>query len=462
MPAKPASAPALALRLAQRTRRFLGRFAACERLIQRLRARFPGLRFKAPPLLPPPRVDAAAMAAHAVAHDTPSTYDILALGAPDRQADALLAGLAAPGRRVFAVCLDAGPPEGTVVQAGPNLWRVCLPSPRDRAPAGASPPDDFTAVFENLRTRHLLVEAACVALSPDWAPLAAELSARLGWPAVTLPQDRLCPATVQASLDAAVRQALPLASIVIVTYNNLACTRLCLESLLRHRGYPGFEIIVVDNASTDGTPDHLRALARDHPEVSVILNQHNRGFAAANNQGLAVARGARLVLLNNDTIAPPGWLTRLLRHLDDPAVGLAGPVTNSAGNEARIAVPYESHLDVASYALAHYAAHPRPERFDIAVLAMFCAAMRRDVFEAVGPLDERFGVGMFEDDDYAHRVRLAGLRVVCCEDVFVHHFGEASFGKLKTDGRYAALFQENRALFEEKWGVRWKPHSHRT
>jgi len=68
---------------------------------------------------------------------------------------------------------------------------------------------------------------------------------------------------------------------------------------------------------------------------------------------------------------------------------------------------------------------------------------------------------MFEDDDYAHRVRLKGHRVICAEDVFIHHFGEASFSKLKISGEYTKLFEENKRRFEEKWGVKWEPHKHR-
>lgn len=263
------------------------------------------------------------------------------------------------------------------------------------------------------------------------------------------------------ALQDAVRGIFPLVSIIVVTYNNLPYTRLCLESVLCHRGHPNLEVIVVDNASSDGTPAFLEEMAAAHPEVRIILNPENRGFAAANNQGLEAARGERLALLNNDTIVPRGWLTRLLRHLEDPEVGLVGPVTNSAGNEARIPVSYIEPADLPAFAEAHHAAHPAPERFDIAVLAMYCVAMRREVFTQVGPLDERFGVGMFEDDDYAHRVRLAGYRVVCAEDAFVHHFGEASFNKLKNDGRYQAIFEENRRKFEEKWGMSWAPHTYR-
>jgi hypothetical protein len=87
--------------------------------------------------------------------------------------------------------------------------------------------------------------------------------------------------------------------------------------------------------------------------------------------------------------------------------------------------------------------------------------MRRELYERIGPLDERYQIGLFEDDDYAVRVRLAGYRVVCAEDVFVHHFGQASLGHLATGGEYGRLFHANRRRFEEKWGIPWKPHQRR-
>jgi GT2 family glycosyltransferase len=64
---------------------------------------------------------------------------------------------------------------------------------------------------------------------------------------------------------------------------------------------------------------------------------------------------------------------------------------------------------------------------------------------------------MFEDDDFSLRVRKAGYRVVCAEDIFIHHWGKASFGKLD-DSDYDRLFEENRRKFEEKWGQPWQPH----
>ena len=77
--------------------------------------------------------------------------------------------------------------------------------------------------------------------------------------------------------------------------------------------------------------------------------------------------------------------------------------------------------------------------------------MRREVFESVGPLDERFGIGMFEDGDYCRRVRAAGLEIRCARDAFVHHWQMASFRRMPREA-YLALYERNRRLFEEKWG----------
>jgi GT2 family glycosyltransferase len=249
-------------------------------------------------------------------------------------------------------------------------------------------------------------------------------------------------------------------SLILVTCNGLLYTKLCLTSLLSNAWRPGDELIIVDNGSTDGTPSYLRELRRLNPWVCVVFNEVNRGFAPANNQGLALATGDILLLLNNDTILTPGWQDGLARWLDDPAIGLVGPVTNRTCNEAQIDTPYRTLSEMRGFAGDRAIRH-RGEGSDVRMLAMFCLAMRRDVFARIGPLDEQYAVGLFEDDDYAMRVRQAGYRIVCAEDVFVHHFGQASFGELCLTGEYDRVFAANRGRFEAKWGVTWQPHGRR-
>ena len=282
------------------------------------------------------------------------------------------------------------------------------------------------------------------------------------WP-TTLP-DATVRTVLDPPLERTVRAAvpasgLPRASIVIVTLDGLVFTRLCLESLVAAVS-PAFEIVVVDNGSTDGTVEYLDELSKRDRRVRVELNSQNLGFGPATNRGVEIARGDVLILLNNDTLVPHGSLEQLTEHLADSHIGLVGAVTNRAGNEAQIEVPYRTCGELARFASEYMAAH-RGQLFDIRTVTMFCAALRRDVWDEIGPLDERFEIGMFEDDDYAMRVRQAGYRVVCAEDVFVHHFGQASIGRLAPTGEYGPLFHANRARWEAKWDLAWHPYARR-
>jgi GT2 family glycosyltransferase len=250
----------------------------------------------------------------------------------------------------------------------------------------------------------------------------------------------------------------PRASILVVTYNNLALTRLCLASIQRAAGMLPFEVIVVDNASSDGTQSWLRkSAAQALLPLVVVENAHNAGFAAANNQAAARARGDVLVFLNNDCVVVPGWLETLVAHLDrDPSLGLLGPVTNSGGNgEAQLGTRY-GDLDAMRRFADDYTRAHAADVADVPMLALFCAAMRKDRFAAAGGLDERYGRGLFEDDDLALAVRRRGWRVAVARDVFVHHYGGASFSRLPP-GDYLRLWWQNRRAYERKWGVKWQP-----
>jgi GT2 family glycosyltransferase len=252
----------------------------------------------------------------------------------------------------------------------------------------------------------------------------------------------------------------PEVSVVVVAHDHVEFTALCLESVLAATDNVPFEVVVVDNGSTDRTAPYLQALRRLDPRVRFVRLDENGGFGRGTNAGIAVARGRVIVLLNNDTIVGSGWLRRLIRHLDEGSIGFVGPVTNHTCNEAQVSVTYRTFREFQEADHARSVAF-EGKLFDLDMLAMFCVAGLRSTFDAVGELDEGYGVGLFEDDDYSERARVAGLRLACVEDVLVHHFGEVSLGTVLDPAAYQATFDANRARFETTWRREWHEHARR-
>lgn len=248
--------------------------------------------------------------------------------------------------------------------------------------------------------------------------------------------------------------------IIVVSFDNLDELGLCLDSLWEKTAYPNFEVIVVDNGSRAEVRDYLEATAARESRLRLILNGENLGYARANNIGIAATGDCDyVVFLNDDTVVTHGWLGRMVRYLDDATIGLVGPVTNWAGNEARIGVDYADLAGLDRFAARYTADHER-RCFDIPTLALYCAGIRKPLLDELGPLDEQFEIGMFEDDDLARRVLVAGHRVICAEDIFIHHWGRTSFRRMD-EAEYERLFAANRARFEAKWGESWRPHRYR-
>ena len=217
----------------------------------------------------------------------------------------------------------------------------------------------------------------------------------------------------------------PLVSVVIANWNGRHHLEVCLPALVR-QSYPPHEIIVVDNGSTDGS---LAWLAQQHPMVTVIANNHNSGFAVANNQGIRAAQGEYIALLNNDTRPEPGWLAALVRALEaDTELGMAASLMLFADrptqvNSAGICVDRCGiSWDRGGGQDAGAAAQDPLEIFGASAGA---ALYRRALFDDVGLFDESF-FAYLEDVDLAWRARWRGWRAVHVPQALVYHAHSAT------------------------------------
>ncbi len=244
---------------------------------------------------------------------------------------------------------------------------------------------------------------------------------------------------------------------VLLAWNQLAYTKLCIESVFKHTHVP-FELILVDNGSHDGTPEYFRELRRENANVKVVLNAKNLGFGKGCNQGLAVANGDYVCFLNNDTLVTEGWLEHLQWWAElEPNVGVVGPVSNRVAGIQRICpVSYDEDAMIPEAIADHgglrdrHRAANRHESVFVNRIIGLCLLLKRELVERIGGFDTRYGTGNFEDDDLCFRARVAGYKVVIARDVFIHHYGSKSFEGNKVD--YTATMERNMERFLKKWG----------
>ncbi|HTL56543.1 MAG TPA: glycosyltransferase family 2 protein [Candidatus Limnocylindrales bacterium] len=239
---------------------------------------------------------------------------------------------------------------------------------------------------------------------------------------------------------------MPRSSIIIPVFNQAALTHQCLQTLIAQGTN---ELIVVDDASTDNTPQLLESY-RDR--VRVIKHSENQGFAAACNHGAAVATGQYLVFLNNDTIPQPSWLEALENHADlhsqAAVVGSKLLYPDERVQHAGVVIcqdRYPRHL-YRGFPAAHPAVR-KSRRFQIVTGA--CMLVRREAFEAARGFDPAFRNG-FEDVDLCLRLGCAGFEVHYCAESVLHHLESVSPGRLRRA-------RANVALYRERWLSRVHP-----
>ncbi|BET59406.1 glycosyltransferase [Geobacter sp. 60473] len=234
------------------------------------------------------------------------------------------------------------------------------------------------------------------------------------------------PSTAPTGADA------PQASIIIPLYNKAEYTKQCLEALaLNTEQALNYEVILVDNASSDGTAEYLRTLSGD---VTIVTNLKNLGFANACNQGGRIARGRYLVFLNNDTIPHPGWLDGLIKGAEQDGADIVGArllYPNGRVQHAGVAfdeqsIGYHIFNGFPADALA-----VNRKRFMQCVTAA-CMLVKQELFAELGGFDEGY-VNGFEDVDFCLRAGERGRRILYTPESALIHFEETSEGRKDHD-----------------------------
>ena len=243
---------------------------------------------------------------------------------------------------------------------------------------------------------------------------------------------------------------MPELSIIIAAADGKDYTAQCLGALLPQVAPDEAEVIVVDDASTDGTAE----LLANTPGIKVITRARRQGMAAAFNRGAREAAGKELLFLHNDTLLPPDTIVALRKVLaSDEASGAVSPMAPSSRSiYTRIAVPpyhTRGELDAiarqVSTAGGHWSVHWA------LVLDDFCLLIRKDALIAVGGFDERFTPRYFAAEDLSVRLWLAGYTLLAAGHVLVHHGAQRA-----NSSAIGSHLPVNQALFQKKWG--FLPH----
>jgi GT2 family glycosyltransferase len=243
----------------------------------------------------------------------------------------------------------------------------------------------------------------------------------------------------------------PAVSVVVVNWNRCNLLRACLRSLTRQRSVQ-FEVIVVDNGSTDGSSDMVKAeFLHGNLPVTLIQNDRNLGYCAANNQGIVQARGQFIALLNNDAEADPGWLAALLAAFqgrDD--VGMAASKILSWENPRVIdKAGHLIYLDGQNRGRGHGQLDcGQFDKLEEVLWPDGCAAMyRRSMLEEIGAFDEDF-FAYADDAELGLRARIAGWNCVYVPDAIVYHHHSATLGV--ESARRLELIERNRVFLVAK------------
>lgn len=259
----------------------------------------------------------------------------------------------------------------------------------------------------------------------------------------------------------------PKTAIVIISYNNSELTKECIKSIRANNPAEIYQLVVVDNASTDGIVDWLK----EQKDITLILNEENKGFPYACNQGIAAAnKETDIFLLNNDTVVPKGALYWLRKGLySSEKVGAVGSVSNNVVNYQQVSEQFDTLEEWMTFAEKNNVEmeYPYEKKGWLVGFAMLIKRtainkilMAEGKYKDTLPevLDNRFSPGNYEDNDLSIRLLKNGYELLLCKNSFIFHHGGKSFGKQQE--KYTKLLLENQSKLADKYGIDYIPYSY--
>lgn len=238
-----------------------------------------------------------------------------------------------------------------------------------------------------------------------------------------------------------------LVTLIIPTFNTKRITEKAIDSIFKNTKI-SFKLIVIDNNSKDGTAEMLR----NDDRLLHIENSANLGFPTAVNLGLNCVDTPYFAILNSDIIVTENWLTHMIQTMTGNSKnGIVGPRSNYvSGPQLLQTLQYNTQEQLHNAARDHMQqCTTLPTEFHRIVF--FCTLFRSELLQKIGTLDEIFGMGNFEDDDYCRRAINAGYKCLIDHQVFIHHFGSQTFKKANVD--FKKLMEKNQAIYKKKWGI---------
>lgn len=252
--------------------------------------------------------------------------------------------------------------------------------------------------------------------------------------------------------------------ILIPAVNNAYFTCSLIESIKAHTSIP-YQIIYIDNGSD---PDELACVLHALKETNniVIRNTQNLGFVKAINQGLKISTADYICFQNNDTMIFNNCFEKLIKHLkNNDNSGIISPIASQGGGKQGIEILrtnwnwFENELKHVNLARKSHKEIDNllSQKFKKKVveidrsLAFFSVVMHRNVFEKIGYLDERYGLGLYDDDDYCQRIVGNGLKLFLALDVYVWHLASTTFKKMYSNNGLMEMLIANKTVFDAKW-----------